>query len=128
MCLSDSDLFTACARAAHEANRAYCIAQGDTSQVPWEHAPTWQRESALAGVEGVLRRGHGPRDSHAHWMAGKIADGWSYGPVKNPDAKEHPCMVPYDDLPEAQRRKDALFVSVVRAMAHALGAYVPAMG
>ena len=28
--------------------------------------------------------------------------------MKDPAAKTHPCMVPYADLPESQRRKDAL--------------------
>lgn len=33
----------ACAHAAHEANRAYCAAIGDLSQVAWECAPEWQQ-------------------------------------------------------------------------------------
>jgi hypothetical protein len=36
--------------------------------------------------------------------------------VKNPDAKEHPCFVPYDELPAEQRTKDYLFQAVVRAL------------
>jgi len=39
------------ARVAHEANRAYCESIGDTSQVRWEDAPQWQRDSALKGVQ-----------------------------------------------------------------------------
>lgn len=110
----------ACARAAHEANRAYCTALGDGSQVSWEDAPDWQRRSALLGVEGVLR-GNGPRESHESWMAQKVADGWTFGPVKDVVNKQHPCMVPYDELPPAQQRKDHVFVCVVQAMAYALG-------
>lgn len=44
----------ACARAAHEANRAYCLALGDTSQLPWEEALGWQRDSAIKGVHKDL--------------------------------------------------------------------------
>jgi hypothetical protein len=114
-------VFLACAMAAHEANRAYCLAIGDASQVHWEQAPEWQRASALAGVRGVLIDGNGPRESHESWLAEKRADGWKYGPVKDPEAKVHPCFVPYDELPEAQKGKDAIFVTIVRAVAAPLG-------
>ena len=113
------NIMTACARAAHEANRAYCIAIGDNSQPSWDDAPDWQKQSALAGVSGVLS-GNTPEQSHEGWMAHKLADGWKYGPAKNPEAKEHPCMVPYSELPEDQRAKDDIFCAVVRAVADAL--------
>lgn len=35
-------------------------------------------------------------------MANKIADGWKYGEAKDPEAKTHPCLVPFDKLPEFQ--------------------------
>ena len=38
------------ARVCHEANRAYCINLGDTSQSSWDEAPEWQRISANTGV------------------------------------------------------------------------------
>lgn len=110
----------ACARAAHEANRAYCIAIGDTSQVAWENAPEWQRESARNGVVGVIG-GNTPRESHESWAREKAAAGWLYGTRKDPVAKTHPCLVPYDDLPEEQQKKDFIFVNHVRVMADALG-------
>lgn len=111
----------ACARAAHEANRAYCIAVGDPSQVPWQEAPSNIQASALDGVLGVLVDGNGPRESHASWLRFKTADGWVHGAVKDAEAKTHPCMVPYDLLPPVQRAKDAIFIAVVRAVAAALG-------
>ena len=109
----------ACARAAHEANRAYCIALGDTSQPPWESAPEWQRQSARNGVIGALS-GHTPRQSHESWLREKEATGWKYGPVKDPEKREHPCFVPYDALPAAQQRKDGIFIAVVRAIGDAM--------
>lgn len=113
-------IIEACARAAHEANRAYCIAIGDTSQLSWDEAPGWQRSSAIAGVVGVLN-GNGPEASHVSWLAEKAATGWTYGLVKDPKAKTHPCFVPYADLPEAQKRKDHIFVNVVLAVGLAFG-------
>ena len=46
--------------------------------------------------------------------------GWKYGPLKDPEKKEHPCFLPYDQLPVADRMKDHVFVKVVNTMADAL--------
>lgn len=103
------------AKLAHETNRAYCMFLGDMSQPTWEDAPEWQRDSAMNGVR--FHRGNPdarPEDSHESWMAEKVADGWVYGEVKDPEAKTHPCIKPYDELPEAQRLKDHLFLAIVR--------------
>lgn len=102
----------AAARTAHEANRAYCIALGDDSQLPWEDAQPWQRSSALNGVAGVLD-GNTPEESHKSWLTEKERAGWKFGPVKNPEKKEHPCFVPYAELPPEQQKKDALFCNTV---------------
>jgi len=108
------------ARIAHEVNRAYCQALGDHSQPTWEEAPAWQRDSAMAGVRlHAEPADHGPEASHEAWMAQKVADGWTYGPVKDPSKKEHPCMVPFPELPREQQAKDHIFRAVVRACARA---------
>lgn len=105
------------ARVCHEANRAYCATLGDLSQPAWRHAPDWQRESAIAGVEFLLANPNAtPADNHESWLAVKRADGWKWGPIKDPVTKEHPCFVAYDRLPVAQRRKDTLFLAIVRAL------------
>lgn len=111
----------ACARAAHEANRAFCIAHDDYSQPAWDDAPDWQKSSALNGVRGVLFDGNGPEQSHESWLREKTETGWKYGPVKDPEKKEHPCFVPYADLPPEQKAKDHIFTAVVRAVALATG-------
>lgn len=101
------------AELCHEVNRAYCQSIGDNSQPAWELAPQWQKDSAIAGVKMHLAEHKTPEESHAAWMAHKASDGWVYGPVKDPDAKTHPCMVAYDELPQEQRSKDYLFRAVV---------------
>lgn len=106
------------ARIAHEVNRAYCAGIGDTSQPPWEEAPQWQKDSAVSGVKMHLANPNAtPEDSHKAWLAEKEATGWTWGPVKDPIAKKHPCYMPYGDLPSEQRVKDYLFRGVVHALA-----------
>ena len=108
------------ARVAHEVNRAYCQALGDDSQPAWEDAPEWQRSSAVSGVQFHLDNpAAGPEASHDSWLAQKCAEGWAYGEVKDPEAKTHPCFVPFDELPTAQQAKDYLFRAAVHALREA---------
>jgi hypothetical protein len=117
----DSTVVEACARAAHEANRAYCAAIEDGWQPAWESSPKWQQRSVRNGVYGVLVDGNGPRESHEAWLREKEATGWKYGEVKSEKEKTHPCFRPYDELPAAQRAKDGIFVTTVTAVAKAFG-------
>lgn len=110
---SESDIATI-ARVCHEANRALCVSQGDTSQSAWEDAPDWQRASCVSGVKVALEKLYADTDeSHDHWMATKLRDGWRYGPVKDVEKKEHPCLLPSRFLPAEQRVKDEVFTAIV---------------
>jgi hypothetical protein len=105
------------ARIAYEINRAYCQAIGDHSQPSWDDAPKWQKDSPIAGVRFHAENpGSTPEASHENWMKQKLAEGWVYGEVKNPDAKTHPCIRPYYELHLTQRVKDHLFIAVVHAL------------
>lgn len=107
----------AIAKVCHEVNRAYCQALGDNSQPTWEEAPQWQRNSAVAGVRFHLANPQaGPEASHESWLAQKEADGWVFGEQKDPEAKTHPCMMPFSELPPEQQAKDFIFRSIVHAM------------
>lgn len=104
----------AVAKFCHEINRAYCQALGDDSQLPWEEAPDWQRASAMKGVQFCLENPDAPASAnHEAWLEVKKADGWSFGKVKDEAKKEHPCFVPYEQLPVEQKAKDYLFKAVV---------------
>lgn len=111
------------AKVCHEANRAYCETIGDNSQPIWDIAPEWQKDSARNGVkfhfsEMALGRKPLPSASHDSWLKQKAADGWKYGPVKDPDKKEHPCFLPYDELPVEQKQKDYIFVAICTAFSY----------
>ena len=109
---------TTIALTCHEINRTYCELLGDFSQPAWHEAPKWQKDSAIAGVKFQLENptAH-PSASHDSWLKEKAATGWKYGPVKNPARKEHPCFVPYEQLPDEQKIKDHLFKSIVAVFA-----------
>jgi len=106
------------AKVCHETNRAYCEAIGEpVAQPSWEDAPEWQRTSAINGVQFHLANPDAkPSHSHESWLAEKAAAGWKFGHVKDAEKKEHPCFVPYEELPAAQQAKDALFIGVVNAL------------
>lgn len=109
------------ARVTHEANRLMQLANGEDPSPPWEDAPDWLKVSILDGVaaiiDGVVRK---PDDSHNNWLEHKKADGWVYGPVKDPAKKTHPCMVPYHELTDGHRIKDHVFLSIVNILSGAL--------
>lgn len=86
-----------------------------------EVSPEWSelsdegRKDARRGVMNCLL-GETPEELHNSWWRGKVKDGWTWGPVKSAELREHPCMVPYDELSDEQKLKDALFVSIVSRM------------
>jgi hypothetical protein len=105
------------ARVCHETNRAYCVGLGDLSQLSWDDAPEWQRESCIKGVEFCLENPAAPPSAnHDSWLKVKKEEGWKYGEVKDVEKKEHPCYVPYKELPNEQKTKDYLFKAVIAAI------------
>ncbi len=105
------------ARVCHEANKAWCMLVGDYSQKHWDEAEEWQLESAIKGVEYRLANPSAGEDSqHNAWMEEKINNGWVYGETKDAELKTHPCIVPFDQLPTHQKKKDKLFCAIVDAL------------
>lgn len=105
------------AKVCHDANKSLCEAAGDNSQKSWEEAEQWQKDSAIKGVEFRRKNPKAPHSAqHDAWMQDKINDGWVYGEVKDAEKKTHPCLVPYDQLPIMQQKKDALFQAIVDAL------------
>lgn len=46
------------------------------------------------------------KNVHEVWAQTRIAQGWQYGPERNDAEKLHPMLVPYEDLPEAEKEYD----------------------
>lgn len=103
------------AHVIHEANRAVQMINDEEVSPPWEDAPAWMQQSTFEGVIAA-QEGMTPAQLHENWMVTRTADGWIYGEVKDSDAKTHPCLVPYDELPLNQRIKDHLFHGIVSVL------------
>ena len=46
------------------------------------------------------------KNVHEVWAQSRISQGWTYGPERNDALKHHPCLVPYEDLPEVEKAYD----------------------
>jgi len=46
------------------------------------------------------------RNVHEVWAKNRIDQGWTFGPARNDQLKQHPCLVPYDKLPESEKIYD----------------------
>ena len=46
------------------------------------------------------------KNVHEVWSAGRMADGWKYGAKRDDAEKTHPCLVPYEELPESEKEYD----------------------
>lgn len=101
----------------HEANRRLCNLMGDHSQAAWAATPERLQGSIIAGVQFALDNPEAePGAQHEAWCNYKLSQGYVYGESKNEDAKTHPQLVPFEDLPLEQQTKDVLFTSIVRAL------------
>lgn len=102
------------AKIAHDCNKSFCETIGDDSQQNWEDCSQAQKDSAIAGVKFHASNPNSKaEDSHLSWFKQKKEDGWVYGLIKIPDLKQHPCMVPFESLPEEEQMKDHLFKNIV---------------
>ncbi len=46
------------------------------------------------------------KNVHEVWAQSRISEGWTYGPERSDALKTHPCLVPYEDLPEEEKDYD----------------------
>jgi hypothetical protein len=45
-------------------------------------------------------------NAHDLWATQRLADGWTHGPRRDDILKQHPCLVPYTELPDSEKRYD----------------------
>ena len=111
--------FEQIAKICHQANRAYNQSHDDLSLNDWENTSDDIKQSVINGVEFtvgsiVVGKEVTAEIQHAEWVKFKIQQGYVYGEVKDDTKKTHPCIVPFSSLPEFQRKKDELFIAIVK--------------
>ena len=58
------------------------------------------------------------RNVHDLWAQERLAQGWTYGPARDDSRKQHPCLVPYEELPESEKEYDRqVAVGTLKAIA-----------
>lgn len=43
---------------------------------------------------------------HEVWAETRISQGWTYGKQRNDELRTHPCLIPYENLPESEKEFD----------------------
>lgn len=46
------------------------------------------------------------KNVHEVWAQSRMSQGWTYGKVRNDEQKKHPCLIPYEELPEEEKVYD----------------------
>ena len=46
------------------------------------------------------------KNVHEVWAKNRLEQGWVYGEVRNDELKQHPCLIPYEELPEVEKAYD----------------------
>lgn len=46
------------------------------------------------------------RNTHEVWSENRIKDGWTYGERRDDERRLHPCLIPYEELPEEEKEYD----------------------
>ena len=101
----------------HDVNNAIRVHFGEKADPPLNELSKEVLVGKLNGIKKVIENpGITPEMMHKEWMDSHIKDGWVYGEVKDFEKKTHPCLIPYEELPENQRLKDRIFVALVNSM------------
>jgi hypothetical protein len=53
------------------------------------------------------------KNTHENWAKERVDQGWQYGPSRNDARKEHPCLIPYEKLPESEKEHDRIAATEV---------------
>ncbi len=66
-----------------------------------------QYESLVDGIKFALENPDiTPEENHNNWTEMKVKQGWIYGEIKDFEKKTHPDLLPFNDLPDIEKRKD----------------------
>ena len=110
-----NDLTTRRARFVYDAARLAAEAAGaPIVPVPFDQREDNFKNQFLKVIERQCgdNRSRSPEELHGGWMQAYFSMGWIYGKEYNRENKTHPDLVPYSDLGQLERDKDAVFVAL----------------
>jgi ryanodine receptor 2 len=61
------------------------------------------------------------KNVHEVWAKSRIEEGWRYGEMRSDELKTHPCLVPYEELPELEKAYDRNTALSTLKLIHKLG-------
>jgi len=100
----------------HEGARLAAIASGAPIVPPsWNDREQDFREQFLKVIERQCsedQRSSSPEELHGSWMQSYLTMGWVYGDKYDREKRIHPDLVPYSQLGQLERDKDAVFVAL----------------
>lgn len=111
------------ARLVVNTNADYCKALGEQFAY-WDDTSIEVKNSIIRGVISALRYNPTPEQNHQKFLDDRTKDGWTYGPEKNVEQKQHPDLVPFEYLPTDQKAKSFIFLSLVKSLQSKLPATV----
>lgn len=113
----------------YEAARLAAIAAGaPIIPVPWEDREQDFRLQFLDVIERQCgpQRSSSPEELHGSWVQAYLKNGWVYGEKYDPESRVHPDLVPYEQLGQLEKDKDAVFVALCEIAREYI--YTPAPG
>ena len=96
------------------ARLAAAAANAPIIPVAWHEREQPFKDQLLKVIERQCgeQRSRSPEELHGSWMQAYFAMGWVYGESYDREAKRHPDLVPYADLGQLERDKDAVFIAL----------------
>jgi hypothetical protein len=102
-----------CYEACRSVDRAV---DGKDTKNEWLYAPNDHRNRVRSGVATFIDNPDiTPEELHDAWTEEMKSDGWTHGETRDETKKEHPSMVPFNQLPMGEQVKDYIFIYLVRA-------------
>ncbi len=93
------------------------VAPEDPNLLKWHEQSEERKQLILRAVDMVIQHPDAtPEDSHAGWLEQQLADGWTHGEKADSEAKTHPNLVPWPELPVEMRIRDSLLHLVVNEL------------
>jgi hypothetical protein len=80
----------------------------------WDDREPAFRDQFMGVIEMMTgpSRKDSPEQLHDDWVRAYEVMGWRYGEVRDPVARTHPDMVPFDHLEQREQDKDAVFIAL----------------